>query len=292
MASLLLFLLLSAAPAKADNLAQVQQNPPEWNPKFGRNNQGSTPVKHVAPASPKKSSARGKLLQKTNGGSPHATAKPKTVLEPVSEPALKATAVHSESLPALPPGYQVGASVYDRQFLAQPNWRKKMERQQFQIPDWLAGTWQRAMSTEKSRIELPSGKKLKAAGQTEARSTDRFGTYRDKSGQIWQVFDPSRATGEVDRGTVMDCHAVTDYNLEPVDNRTIAIEVQAYHLVVSKDGRRIVHSYQDEEMNTYSLVVDGVVKTDSSVKVFDSLGKPRLLTRSVSQIRRIKPFTQ
>ncbi len=292
----IIFLLVvsTIAPAWADNLAPGGQygQKPGWNPKFGRNSDGSVP----GASAPRAGSPAGvavkvqppKPAASTPAGGTPAVGSP----DDSHTPRLKATAVHSETLPALPFNYQIGASVDDRRFAAQPPKPRRMDKKVFQIPDWLAGTWQRAMSTEQSRIELPSGKKLKTTGQTEARSTDRFGSYQDKSGQVWQIFDPARATGEVDRGTVMDCHVVTGYNLESVDNKSVSVEVQAYHLVVSKDGRRIVHSYQDEELNTYSLVVDGVVKTDSSVKVFDAMGKPKLLTRSVSQIRRIKPFAQ
>ena len=201
---------------------------------------------------------------------------------------LKASAVHSERLPALPAHYRAGATFNDGRFRSR---RRQTTPLKFKIPIWLAGTWRRTQSTEKSRIELPSGKKLKTTGKTVAGSTDRFGTYKDRQGQIWQVFYPAHSSGEVDRGQFIDRHTVTKYDLEIIGSKSVVVEIQAYHLVVSKDGRRIMQSYQDEELNTYSLVNDGVVNTDSSVKVFDCNGKPKLLTRSISQIRRIKPFS-
>ena len=115
-----------------------------------------------------------------------------------------------------------------------------------------------------------------------AKATDTFGTYRDKNGQIWQVFSPQHAKGEVDRGEYIDHHTVTKYSLEIVNAKSVAVEVRAYHLIVAKKKQRIVQSYQDEEMNTYSLVAPGKVKTDSSVKVFDGNGAAKLLTRSNS----------
>ena len=201
---------------------------------------------------------------------------------------LRAGIVHSEKLPPIPVNLRKGA-VVDGRFEG-ASFKIGATRQQFVVPGWLAGTWERVDSTEKSRIELPSGKKLKALGRTTARSRDKFGTFKDGKGRIWQLFDPSRASGEVDRGEVIDRHVVKSYVMEEVEPNLVSIEVQAYHMVVSKDGRRILHSYQDEELNTYRRVEDGVVITDSSVKVFDSSGKPTLLTVSESEIRRISPF--
>jgi hypothetical protein len=68
------------------------------------------------------------------------------------------------------------------------------------------------------------------------------------------------------------------------------VEVQARHMVVDKKSRKIQAVYQDEELNTYTLVADGQVKTDSSVKAFDWHGKPLLLTRSLSSEIRTAPF--
>ncbi|MBZ0186366.1 MAG: hypothetical protein K8F91_08975, partial [Candidatus Obscuribacterales bacterium] len=156
--------------------------------------------------------------------------------------------------------------------------------------DWLAGRWQRTQSTETKRVELPSGKQLKSTGKTEAKVQERFGTFMDRDGVIWQVFTPQRASGEVDRGNVLDYHKVNRYNMEILDDKTVLVEVTASHMVVSKDKRLIVQSYQDEELNTYTRTKDGRAVTDSSVKVFDQMGRPIFLTRSVSDVVKIEPF--
>jgi hypothetical protein len=227
-----------------------------------------------------------------NGGENSDTASSAGDQAPASPqtPTLKIRVEHSDSLPPLPENCKKGA-IYrgsSSQF-GQRN-RGSNAPVKFALPAWLAGTWQRTQSTEKSRVELPSGKKVKTTGRSEAKVQDKFGTYKDERGNIFQVYYPQFATGEVDRGDMLDCHTVSKYNLETVDENTVCVEVQAYHIVVRKDKRQIVHSYQDEEINVYKRVENGKLQTDSSVKVFDALGKPMLLTRSVSDEVKIAPF--
>jgi hypothetical protein len=161
----------------------------------------------------------------------------------------------------------------------------------FKIPAWMAGVWQRSDSNELSRVSLPSGKQLKAAGHNVAGVRDAFGTYRDETGQIWQVFDPRKVTGSIDRGTAIDFSTVTSYNIITGGSDAPIVAVRATHVIVSKSTHRVVSSYQDEELNTYSKTLDGRLRTESSVKVFDAKGKPKLLTTALSMEVQIAPFT-
>lgn len=162
-------------------------------------------------------------------------------------------------------------------------------RQQIKIkvPHWLSGSWLRTDSTETSRSELPSGKKLKPVGKQSARVVDVFGTYKDKKGLVWMVM-PLGNTGMVDRGVAMDCHKVKKYSIVETGKTSCLIKVQATHFVVDKRTGRVLSAYQDEELNSYRLVGNGLVRTDSSVKVFDELGTAKLLTRAYSTQKRIK----
>jgi hypothetical protein len=161
----------------------------------------------------------------------------------------------------------------------------------FKIPAWMAGVWQRSDSNELSRISLPSGKQLKAAGHNIASVRDTFGTYRDETGQIWQVFDPRKATGSIDRGTAIDCSSVTAYDIIQSGSDAPVVAVRATHIIVSKSTHRVLSSFQDEELNTYSKTLDGRLRTESSVKVFDAKGKPQLLTTALSMEVQIAPFS-
>ncbi len=208
----------------------------------------------------------------------------------VEAPRLRATIQHSDSLPPLPPKFRAGAFFGAYGLPNLKGEREQKQNLQFKIPNWLAGRWERSHSTETQRTELPSGKALKTAGLNTAKAFDAFGSYRDKNGQIWQLFSSDHASGEVDRGEFIDRHTVTKYNLEAVGANTVVVEVRAFHLVLNKKTQRIVQSYQDEEFNTYTLISEGKVKTDSSVKVFDGDGAPKLLTRSTSDEVRVSRF--
>lgn len=155
------------------------------------------------------------------------------------------------------------------------------------VPHWLAGVWQRNKSNEISRTELPSGKALKALGEQAAVVTDVFGTFKDKSGQTWMV-TPTSGGGAVDRGSAVDYHKVRQYELVETGPTSCLIKVRATHYVLDKKTQRILAAYQDEEFNSYKQVSPGLVKTESSVKVFDELGAPRLLTKAVSMEKRTK----
>ncbi|HEY9776204.1 MAG TPA: hypothetical protein V6C81_20750 [Planktothrix sp.] len=198
---------------------------------------------------------------------------------------------HSETLKPISQEEEIGkifeASALYKQMLA----RKNGPTVKYMIPSWLAGVWMRQQMTETSRIQLPSGARLKPAGSQTAKVRDQFGSYRDAHGQIWQVFEPSHGFGIIDKGDSLDYHAVGNYEIVTMGLKMVAVEVQACHAVVNKKTKKLTSSYQDEELNTYAEVSDSFLRTDSSVKVFDTRGKPLLLTRSTSTENKIAPFT-
>lgn len=197
---------------------------------------------------------------------------------------LRAGVSHSEVMAPVPPAQRPG-HVYRANAYVAGGTRAKV----FKIPDWIAGVWQRSEAKEIARTQLPSGKSLKPVGNQVARVKDVFGTYRDRNGQVWQTFNPSKASGQIDRGSNMDYQRVHSYDLVITGPKSLVVEVQASHTLVNKANRQIQRVYQDEELNTYTLLPDGKLKTDSSVKVFDMDGKPFLLTRSVSTEIRVPP---
>lgn len=198
---------------------------------------------------------------------------------------LTGTITHSEKLDPVPEHQRPGR-IFHGQAVVPGVWKNK---KRFRVPEWLAGIWMRSEAKEISRIELPSGKKLKPAGTQVAKVRDAFGTYRDELGQIWQIFDLARAVGQIDRGNVIDFHRVHSYDLVITGPKSVVVEVQATHTLVSKKDRKILDVYQDEELNKYTPLSDGRLSTDSSVKVFDMNGKPFMLTRTVSNQSRAEP---
>jgi len=164
---------------------------------------------------------------------------------------------------------------------------RRNQKVQIKVPLWLAGQWQRMETEEISRRDLSSGKILKPVGKQSAVVTDNFGLFKDRRGNVFMVV-PLNAIGAIDRGFAMDYHQVKKYELILLAKNAALVKVQASHRVVSKKDRRVVAAYQDEELTRYTLVRDGLVKNDSSVKVFDQMGEPKLITRALSVERRVK----
>ncbi|MBI5174599.1 MAG: hypothetical protein HY986_17070 [Candidatus Melainabacteria bacterium] len=170
---------------------------------------------------------------------------------------------------------------------AKPSTLRGGSQVKVRIPHWLAGQWLRQESEETSRVDLTTGKALKALGRQPARVLDVFGTYKDKNGQVWMTV-PLNAAGSVDRGFALDCHRVKRYQIIETGKNSCVVKVQASHYVVEKSSRKILQAYQDEELNYYKLLRPGLVSTESSVKVFDDKGSARLLTRAVSTQKRVR----
>ncbi len=195
--------------------------------------------------------------------------------------------VHSEQLPPVPVN-QMPGKVFNLAAMFGP--ASKAPATKFIVPNWLAGVWERTQSTETSRVNLVTHLRSRTGATTVAKVTDKFGTFTDAQGRVWQIFDPRKATGQIDRGTLMDYHRVSTYDLISRGDRIAIVEVTASHLVVNKKTHKIISSFQDEELNTYTELADGQLRTDSSVKVFDAHGKPIYLTHSTSLESRVAPF--
>lgn len=209
-----------------------------------------------------------------------AATKPKTMM-------LTGGVVHSERLAPMALS-QMPGKVFSLNAAFGP--LSKAPARKFVLPDWLAGDWERTQSTEISRVNLQTNSHISTTGTSVAKVIDKFGTYKDAQGRIWQIFDPRKATGQIDRGNFMDYHRVSSYELISRGEKTAIVEVTASHLVVNKKSKKIISSFQDEELNTYTQLADGQLRTDSSVKVFDAHGKPIYLTKSTSLESRIAPF--
>jgi hypothetical protein len=196
--------------------------------------------------------------------------------------------VHSERLAPAPVASQPGKTFNLAAAFGPTN--SKAPPAKFVVPSWLAGTWERTQSTETSRVNLTTNTHARTSGTSITRATDKFGTFTDAQGRIWQIFDPRKAIGQIDRGTVMDYHRVSTYDLISRGDKVAIVEVTALHLVVNKKTQKIISTFQDEELNTYTQLADGQLRTDSSVKMFDAHGKPIYLTHSTSLESRIAPF--
>ncbi len=71
---------------------------------------------------------------------------------------------HSEYLEPMSAEDEIGQIFESTQLYKKMMACRNGKLRKFIIPAWLAGTWSRTESTETSRIELPSGRRLQARG--------------------------------------------------------------------------------------------------------------------------------
>ena len=168
--------------------------------------------------------------------------------------------------------------------------RKNGVQVKFAVPAWLAGVWTRSQATETSRIQLPSGRRLSPVGHRWQKCAINSAAIATPGTDLADLRACARFRQRRPRGESIDYHAVGSYEIVILGPKTVAVEVQACHAVVNKKTKKLTSSYQDEELNTYTEITDSVARTDSSVKVFDTRGKPLLLTRAASTESKIGPF--
>ena len=193
---------------------------------------------------------------------------------------------HSDSLQpvdaALTPG-----QIYDPSKAPFPD---KHVNNWYKIPPWLAGTWQKESQTDFYRFNYQTGETDTTTRVIPAKSSGTWGTQIDEKGNIWQ-FDPAPFTATVDSGDnyVVQLVSISD-PVEVSDDRLIRRSIDT-QIRVQKSDNMITAVEKGEQLTTYLPQSDGLLKRESSAKVFDKSGKPVLLGRSFSYETRINAFS-
>ncbi len=160
----------------------------------------------------------------------------------------------------------------------------------FRIPKWLGGTWHKESQTNFYRYNYVT-KQTDIAVRTEpARADGAWGTQVDQDGNIWQ-FDATPFQTTVDSGTEYVVELVR--SSEPVETGDTHIFLRRSvdtQIRIDKMTNRINSVESGEQLTTYIPEQDGLVKRDSSAKVFDKDGQPMLLGKSFCYETRISPF--
>lgn len=190
---------------------------------------------------------------------------------------------HSVQLPALPNYLQVG-SIFNQALLnANPelkNW--------YQIPNWLAGEWQREEETIVSSYDYATKQRTNEPKTIVARETAHFGLQADRAGGIWHC--------RIAAGGVADCGSYYSVALlglqEPlaVSDKRVVLRDLFTELHVAKETNVIMLSLQAESITSYRPVRDGLVKTNTSVKFFEQNGTPKSMQKNLALTNRSAPF--
>jgi hypothetical protein len=203
-------------------------------------------------------------------------------------PVLQGGVNHAEQLPGLDDALQVG-KVYTDDLLMKPespsgnNW--------FYIPPWYAGVRHTEDAMIVYRYDYETGKTTTPMLRQLNRQNSTSGFQRDRNGGIWDYINvPSIQHVESDL-----CNAVLYLKtLTPVsgsDDR-IVIKYEEISVSMAKRTNKILLVVQQEQINTVSSPMPGVLRVDVSVKTFGWDGKPKVQEQSVIMANIVKPFEQ
>lgn len=159
----------------------------------------------------------------------------------------------------------------------------------YRVPQWLVGRWHKDSQTDYYRYDFATQKTDTTTSVQPARSDGVWGTQVDDSGQVWQ-FDVAPFVTRVDAGEEVVVQVVR--SSEPVEDTPThfvrrSIDTQ---FRVDKASNVIKSVESGEQLTAYIPESDGLLKRESSSKVFDRYGAPLVLGKSFSYETRIGPF--
>jgi hypothetical protein len=200
---------------------------------------------------------------------------------------LQAQVEHSERLQpvsnALAPG-----EVYDpRNLPTLPD--SSAANHWYKVPRWLAGKWHKDSQTDYYRYDYTAKQTDTTTRVTEARGDGIWGTQIDDQGQIWQ-FNPAPFVTTLDGGdqTVVQIVTISE-PVEDTDQYFVRRSVDT-QIKVDKASNVIKAVESGEQITAYVAEENGLIKRESSSKVFDRFGQPLVLGKSFSYEKRIADF--
>ncbi|MGH9549639.1 MAG: hypothetical protein ACRD3W_09695 [Terriglobales bacterium] len=159
----------------------------------------------------------------------------------------------------------------------------------YQVPPWLAGRWHKENQTDFYRYDFRTNESDTTTRVQPASSDGVWGTQQDPTGQIWQ-FDPAPFVTTVDAGndTVVQIVSLSQPILDTPQSfvrRSIDTQIR-----VDKTTN-LIHTVEcGEQITTYLQEESGLIKRETSAKVFDRFGQPLVLGKSFSYEKKIGPF--
>jgi len=159
----------------------------------------------------------------------------------------------------------------------------------YKIPKWLAGTWHKDSQTNSYVYNYTTRQEDATPRTVVAKGNGIWGTQTDAQGEIWE-FNPAPYVDTVDGGA--DTIVQLIRSSEPVEvtaDKFVKNTVDT-QLRVDKETRRIKTVQTAEQISTYTIDSPGILKRETSSKVFGHDGKPLLLARSVAYENKVADY--
>ncbi|HEY9785946.1 MAG TPA: hypothetical protein V6D17_11130 [Candidatus Obscuribacterales bacterium] len=187
-------------------------------------------------------------------------------------------------------------SPYDQVNLANPRnqdgitQREQGENQWIPVPQWLAGTWQARFQTFLDSYDCRSGRHSFEEPSTLQIARQRvIGAQQDEHGQIWH-YGATPYVRNTETETYVESQTIEQLSLLSCDQNQVKIRTVGTVRRWCKTTRRLLDTFYERTVITYSPLNDGIIKADYTVTDFDTDGQPLHYSHSVCVERRIKPF--
>lgn len=196
---------------------------------------------------------------------------------------------HSESLAPLSPDLKVGIK-YGDELLSQPRANASANGDWYKIPAWFAGTWE----TKTKVVNYVYDYKTKREYRPEKLITNHWsgkrGAQMDRLGQIWEYNDaPSKTRVESDK--VFNVVVINRYEPLKVSEKQVRRRKLSTSVVVEKETGLVKELFESEIFQDTFINKDGTATTYTSIKKFDSEGKPVILQKDTALSRKTADFS-
>jgi|GEM_PF-3388152 len=202
---------------------------------------------------------------------------------------------HAEKLSNIGDKFKVGKVFEDRLVTraASGNW--------FEIPAWLAGTWQSIQVVQLSSYDSKTGQSDNSTIIIPANETETFGYQIDNRQSIWTikqgvvplVHGTEIANPEPDKKPPMI--PVTKYTLREsslidISEKGVTLKSLDVIITVRSDNKGILDVEQREVLRTFCPIQAGVLAVTSDAQIYDRFGFPLTRVKAAEFRKQVRDF--
>ncbi len=159
----------------------------------------------------------------------------------------------------------------------------------YKIPKWLAGTWHKDSQTNSYQYNFQTRQEDSTQRTVIAKGNGIWGTQTDAQGEIWE-FNPAPYVDTVDGGADTIVQLIRSSEPLEVSNERFVKNTLDTQLRVDKATGKIKTVQTAEQISTYTIDSPGVLKRETSSKIFGQDGKPLMLARSIAYENKIAEY--
>lgn len=194
---------------------------------------------------------------------------------------LSAGIAHSEFLPAVTPQIAAGINAA-AQGAPALDW--------FPIPGFMAGSWTKRGDLTVSESDA-YGNTRPMNEWTDNEMNVSWGTQTDNAGEVWHL--NLLPTIRVSRSANLRVHFVTvAMKCEHTEAKQMVTRTRYIVTEYYGESGQVANEFQQESLNTYTLLKDGEMENTSSNRIYDLAGRPSRSGTLVSKFTRTGPFVK